>query len=171
MHAPRARIPRGGGGTYQHKDPQMADPTYDYHQLYRSDFVLWAQAVAQALRQDALDAQARQIVAEQIAALGQDKAHGSTSLLGNLLLHLMQFSHDICSVSHHHDECIRTLRHQLATLLAHSPSLTSLLHTELEGIYQQGVQHYLHALDRGHYLPVTCPFTLAQLLDPDFLPT
>jgi hypothetical protein len=39
----------------------MADPTSDYHHLYRSDFFLWAQAVAQALRQDTLDAQARQL--------------------------------------------------------------------------------------------------------------
>ena len=148
----------------------MSSTGADYQSLYTLDFFLWSQAVAQALRQDDLDPQARQIVAEQIAVLGMAKVHDATSVLCQLLLHLMQLSHHICPRPHHHQECMTTLRTQLATALAHSPHLADMLHQDLDRLYQMGVQHYMHALQRGQYLPATCPFTLAQLLDPDFVP-
>ena len=85
------------------------------------------------------------------------------------MLHLLQFSYHVCPMPVNHQDCIRTMRQQLATVLEHSPPLTSLLQKELDRIYQTGVQKYLHDLQIGQYLPATCPFTLAQLLDHDFL--
>ena len=146
----------------------MSSTKQDYNSLYKIDFFLWSQAVANAIRHEELDAHDRQIVADQISSMGMEKIQSSISLLCNLIMHLMQLSHHVCTIPNNHHDCIIEIRKHLEISIKHSPHLARMLYNDIDIIYQNGVQKYLQDLNIGHYLPSTCPFTTAQLLDKDF---
>ncbi len=157
----------------------MSTATDELGRLYEKDFYAWTQQQAKALR-----ALARtrpnvpvdwQHLIEEVEALGRSERHAVESFLETVIEHLLKLVYSpaaapragwIVTVS----RTRRQLRRRL------TPSLRRHLRTHLAGIYEDArkvVADTLRAYGEGEAaarLPQHCPWTLRQLLDPDFWP-
>lgn len=151
----------------------------DPERLYEEDFYAWTRAQAKALRQLArtrpnVPVDWKHLV-EEVEDLGRSELHAVRSHLRVLIEHLLKLS-----VSRAEEPCrgwmltVQRARTELEERL--SPSLRRRLARELAQIYARARRDAAFALELcgGHEaaarLPERCPWSLAQLLDPDFRP-
>ena len=147
---------------------------------YRRDFRAWARAQGRALRSGALDALDLANLAEEVEALGISQERELLSRLTVLIEHLLKFEHgDQRQPAAGWKRTIRIQRRELDRLLARSPSLTRLLPEYAAEAHQGGREDALLSFEEfepeavASYrdrLPVSCPYSVEQLLDPGFLP-
>ncbi len=157
----------------------MSTATDELGRLYEKDFYAWTRQQAKALR-----ALARtrpnvpvdwQHLIEEVEALGRSERHAVESLLETVIEHLLklQFS----PAAEPRRGWITTVwrsRRELQRRL--TPSLRRHLQRQLQHHWQAGREAARFALElhgegeAAARLPQHCPWTLKQLLDPDFWP-
>jgi hypothetical protein len=138
---------------------------------YDEDFALWSAEQAALLRAGKFDRVDVENVAEEIESLGRSDKHQIRSRLEVLMMHLLKWERQPELRSRSWASTIRDQRRKIQRLLDDSPSLKS-----FPG--EVFAEEYPRARERASeettiYLelfPEPCPYTVEQILDPDFLP-
>lgn len=139
--------------------------------LYDEDFFAWTQEAAERLRAGRCDDVDTEHVAAEIEDMGKRDFVEIRSRLRVLLTHLLKWRFQRAKRSRSWEATIFTQRDEIAALLDESPSLRPRVAAALPGTYGAAVR--LAALETGltpRTFPDTCPFTLEQVLDAEFLP-
>jgi len=138
---------------------------------YEEDFALWSAEQAALIRAGKFDRIDLENVAEEIESLGRSHRHAIRSRLAVLMMHLLKWERQPAERSRSWMATIRDQRREIARLLKDSPSLRPFPGKVFE-------EEYPWARDRAaeettiflHLFPETCPYTIDQILDPEFLP-
>jgi hypothetical protein len=139
--------------------------------LYERDFCLWVEEQARLLRERRLEQLDIANLVEEIEDLGIGEKKTVESNLVVVLKHLLKYRFQpgrrsrswLSSIAEHR----RRLRNDLKT----SPSLRPFAREHLEECYQDSRRQAL--IETGlapDALPIAAPWSLEQVLDPDFLP-
>ncbi|MDN2581768.1 DUF29 domain-containing protein [Aquibium sp. ELW1220] len=138
---------------------------------YDEDFALWSAEQAALLRaghQDGLD---RENLAEEIESLGRSERKEIRKRLRVLLAHLLKWQRQPAKRKGGWASTILTQRRELHRTLAENPSLRSHPSDVLDEAYE--IARLKAADETGLPMatfPAVCPFTIDEILDPDFLP-
>jgi hypothetical protein len=138
---------------------------------YDEDFALWSAEQAQLIRDGKLDRVDLENVAEEIESLGRSDRHQIRSRIEVLVMHLLKWERQPEYRSRSWASTIRDQRHKLKRLTDESPSLRSFPAEVLADEYPRARE--LASEETTIYLklfPKTCPYTIEQILDSDFLP-
>jgi hypothetical protein len=137
---------------------------------YDHDLYAWSKEQADALRRRATNEIDFENLAQEIEGVGSSERKEIRSRLRVLLIHLLKWryqpDHQCPSWSASIDEA----RNRIALTLEDSPSLAAFPGEALAAAYRSALNdRAINHLDT-HHLPATCPWDIAQVLDPDFLP-
>jgi hypothetical protein len=138
---------------------------------YERDFYAWTQAQVAALRAKNLAALDLDHLAEEIDSLGNEQAHAVESHLVIVLTHLLKWRYQPQRRRRGWQTSALLGRQQIARRLRRSPGLRPQVPTLLTDAYADARKRA--AQETGLPLatfPETCPWSLAQVLDADFLP-
>ncbi|MDB5540494.1 MAG: hypothetical protein JWQ89_2221 [Devosia sp.] len=138
---------------------------------YEEDFALWSAEQAALIRAGKFDRVDLENVAEEIESLGRSDKHQIRSRLEVLMMHLLKWEKQPEHRSRSWASTIRGQRDAILDLLKESPSLKPFPATVI-------AERYARAREMASeettvylkYFPETCPYTIEQILDPDFLP-
>ena len=140
---------------------------------YDADFYAWTQATAARIRAGHWEGINRETLAEEVEDLGVSQYNAVSSDLYQVLIHLLkwQYQPDLHRDSHSWRDSIAEHRDRIDRLCTRSRSLRPQLPTTL-------TDEYPRARRRAQYqtglpletFPTACPWTIAQILDPDFWP-
>jgi hypothetical protein len=140
---------------------------------YETDFAVWAEHQALMVQLGMWEELDQEHLVEELEALSRSEHSELESRLEVLITHLLKWQFDAASQNPRRlwRATIREQRHRLTRLLQRSPSLRS----TLPDVLHQNYPHArLMALDETDVpdstLPATCPWTLQQILDDNFLP-
>ncbi len=155
----------------------MAMTTLPDPDLHARDFALWAQTQAARLRAAAATSNLPidwQNLAEELEGLGNSQLAEAGSRLATIIEHLLKLRHSSAQLPRRGWRVtVVTQRHDLARLLRLSPSLRRRLDGELTDAWQAARRRALMAKppgERWSRVPEACPFSLDQILDPDWFP-
>ncbi len=138
---------------------------------YDEDFALWSAEQAALLREGRLDALDRENLAEEIESLGRSERKEIRKRLRVLLAHLLKWQHQPGKRKGGWSATLLVQRRELLHTLAENPSLRSHPTQALAECYE--IARLKAAGETGlpeDAFPAACPFTIEQILDPDFLP-
>jgi uncharacterized protein DUF29 len=157
--------------------------------VYATDFLHWCLTTAALVRAGQWDAIDPEALAEELESLGKGQQHELESRLTELLLHLLKWEYQPQrrQDSHSWADSILDQRTQIARLLRDNPILRPKVPAFVHDVYPpareraivamapQTLQHArmpqdIPALLRRSTLPLSCPWTDAQILDKDFWP-
>lgn len=145
--------------------------------LYEADLLAWTESQAAllrragALRLNSLPGLDWENLAEEIEALGKSRVRELSSRYKLILLHLLKWRYQAPLRTPSWRFTIRDQREEVAEVLAESPSLRGRRRAELDRVYPRARKGA--AEETGLPLqtfPASCPFTLEQVEDGDFLP-
>jgi hypothetical protein len=140
-------------------------------QLYDQDFYAWANEQAGLLREGRLSEADIEHIAEEIESMGKSEKRELVSRLTILLLHLLKWQHQPAFRSPSWRLTLEEQRNQLEDHLADNPSLKSSLGETLVAAYRNAVLGAARETGKDrNVFPVACPWSLEQLMDPDFYP-
>jgi hypothetical protein len=139
--------------------------------LHAQDLYAWTLTTAALIRTGTWEALDREVLAEEIESVGKRERREVGRQLQTLLSHLLQWCHRPAERVGSRRVPIRAARREIAAVLADSPSLRD----QVPGMLLAG---YMEArLDTSDAtglplitFPETCPWTLEQVLDPEFWP-
>jgi hypothetical protein len=141
--------------------------------LYDTDFFLWTQAQAAALRDGKVDAFDLANLAEEIESLGKSDRRTLASHLEGLVMHLLKWRYQPTrrQEGHSWDSTIAEHRRQIALIVDDSPSLRR----ARADLLARGYPHARHRAsgETGLQLatfPEQCPWEVHQILADDFFP-
>lgn len=148
---------------------------------YDGDFHAWTREQARHLRELAATLRGRrdplgrhidfENIAEEVESLGKSERRALESRLNVLLVHLLKWAWQPEQRSTSRRRGIVEQRRRIARILADSPSLASYPEEVLSEEYRLA---RLGAADETglaeEAFPGVCPFTVEQILDPDWLP-
>jgi hypothetical protein len=144
--------------------------------LYDLDFFEWTQRNAELLRNRCLSEIDVDNLAEEVADMGKRDRREMDSYLTRLILHLLkwQMQPALRYGQSGRSSWLNSIVHSrlmLEKIFKQSPSLTRLAEESLLEIYPGAVREasVQTQIDRKSF-PQSCPYTLAQLLDEDYLP-
>ncbi|MBB1073124.1 DUF29 domain-containing protein [Rhodoferax sp. 4810] len=142
--------------------------------MYETDFLCWLEQQAALLRARQFIQLDCQHLIEELEEMGREQKVALQSLLRQLLIHLLklQFSPATWPQLHWLEE-ITEWRDQVQTRMEMTPSLQHDANELLEKAWIQArrsVEKSLIAHGETAAIPRVCPYTLAQILDHDFLP-
>jgi RNase P protein component len=140
--------------------------------LYDTDFVEWAAATAELLRQGRLDEVDLEHVAEEIQDLADMKKAAVRSQMRRLLMHLIKLRIQPERAGTSWRRSIIGARDEIEDLVEDSPSLRRHLQENLEKTYRRAVKSALAETNlkpkaKQLDIPETCPYTLDELLEGD----
>ena len=138
---------------------------------YQHDFHAWLGEQAALLRAGHLDALDALNLAEEIESMGRSERHQLENRLAVLLAHLLKWQFQPALRSRSWELTLKEQRRQVERRLRLSPSLKATLEASLQEAYQDA--RLLAERETGlseDCFPPACPFSLAQTLDPAFLP-
>lgn len=139
--------------------------------LYDCDFYAWTQEQAALLRSGQWDQLDIPNLVEEIETLGRQERRELVNRLGILVGHLLKWQFQPQQRSKSRIATIIEQRQEIQELIADNPSLKSYLVEAIEKAYQKSVLLVVKetplSLDD---LPAQCPYTLDQVMDPDFYP-
>jgi hypothetical protein len=148
----------------QRQDPNEA-------QLYDTDIVAWANEQARLLRAGCLDRIDVEHIAEEIEDVGKSEQRELASRMAVLLAHLIKWQYQPERQGNSWRRTIRDQRNSIARRLVHTPSLQgSLNDPEWRADAWGDAVALAMAEARLDDLPQDCPWPVAQILDPDWLP-
>ena len=139
--------------------------------LYDTDFYQWTQAQAAHLRAKEWSALDVNNLAEEIESLGASDRRALRSHLMRLSQHLLKWRYQPQRRGESWQQSIDNARLQIELILEDSPSLREFLPKAFAWAYARGRKEA--AKETGLTLetfPETCPWSLDQLQDADFLP-
>ena len=139
--------------------------------LYDCDFYAWTQEQAALLRSGQWDRLDIPNLVEEIETLGRQERRELVNRLGILVGHLLKWQFQPQQRSNSRIATIIEQRQEIQELIADNPSLKSYLVEAIEKAYQKGIllvaKETPLSLDD---LPAQCPYTLDQVMDPNFYP-
>jgi hypothetical protein len=139
--------------------------------LYDTDLYAWAQEQAARLRAHASCAIDWENVAEEIESVGSSECSEIENRLAVLLPHLLKWQFQPGKRSGSWRSSIREQRFRLSRRLRRSPSLQ---HYPSEVLAEEFELARLKAADETGLplgaFPAECPYTISDILDPDFHP-
>jgi Domain of unknown function DUF29 len=138
---------------------------------YDNDFYAWTQTQAAALRAKDWAALDLENVAEEIESLGRSDRRAIRSQLERLLQHFLKWAYQPQGRGSSWRGSIEQARHEIAELIAESPSLHDYPAQRLSDAYRYARRQAAH--ETGLPLatfPETCPWSLEQLQHEDFWP-
>ena len=138
---------------------------------YNTDFYAWTKEQAQSLKAGQWAQLDIENLVEEIESLGRQERQQLINRLGVLLGHLLKWQYQPNYRSHSWQATIREQRRRLRRLLEANPSLQPYLPEALQAGYEDGVDLAIQETNLPEEtFPATCPYTLDQALDADFLP-
>ncbi|ACK65021.1 protein of unknown function DUF29 [Rippkaea orientalis PCC 8801] len=143
----------------------------DLKTLYTVDDVQWLEEMIQLLKNHQFEALDLENLIEELEDLGSEKRNAVVSLLEQVMRHLLLLEYwttEQENNSHHWQGEIYTFRVQLKRRL--TTNLRNYLASELESIYQDALGYVKIKTQHKITFPQTCPYSLIQLLDIDWLP-
>jgi hypothetical protein len=140
---------------------------------YETDFAVWAEHQALMVQLGMWEELDQEHLVEELEALSRSEHSELESRLEVLITHLLKWQFDAASQNPRRlwRATIREQRHRLTRLLQRNPSLRP----TLPDVLHQNYSHArLMALDEtdlpDSILPETCPWSIQQILDENFLP-
>jgi hypothetical protein len=139
--------------------------------LYERDFCLWLEQQSALLREGRLSELDVANLLEEIESMGRKDRKAIKSNLAVVLSHLLKYQFQPEQRSGGWRASIIEHRQRLGDDLEESPSLAGHAETVLERAYADARARALAETGLpAKQLPRTCPYTLQQTLDLDFLP-
>lgn len=136
---------------------------------YEIDVAAWAKAQAEALRQRDFNALDFDNLAEEIDGVGASQRKEIRSRLRQLCKHLLKWQYQSEKRSRSWRSTIETQRDDLHDVLTTNPSLHHYARSTLARAYAVGRSKA--ELETGVFkLPTDCPWTIDDLLNPEFWP-
>lgn len=139
--------------------------------LYETDFYGWTQQQAELLKDGRLSDLDVMHLVEEIEDMGGSEKRELESRLGVLFVHLLKWRYQPTHRGHSWRLTIAEQRQRIARRLKKSPSLKPLLEEIAADAYSDS--RYGASRETGQVLevfPEAMPWSLAQVLDPDYLP-
>ena len=136
---------------------------------YETDLYAWTKAQADALRRRASNELDWDNLAEEIETLGRSDRRQIGSRLENLILHLLKWRYQPEQQCGSWRGSILEARHRLERLLDDSPSLRAYPPECLPKAYAYARDKALAETGLLR-LPDACPWTIDEILSPDFFP-
>lgn len=138
---------------------------------YRDDFALWSAEQAALIRAGRLDRVDLENVAEEIESLGRSEQYQIDSRMEVLLQHLLKWQFQPERRTNSWKASIFEQRMRIAKVIKGSPSLRDYPAETLAGSFVIGRNQAITetGLPEAAF-PQACPYTIEQILDPDFLP-
>jgi hypothetical protein len=152
--------------THLSKISKFIDPT-----LYEKDYYLWLENTVKLLREENLGKLDIPHLIEEIEDMGRNQKRSLYSNLKILLMHLLKYRDQPQKRSNSWRYTIEEHRQRIAETFEDSPSLKVYLPEIFEKCYQDAKK--LAATETGLALaafPAESPFTIAETLDPNYLP-
>lgn len=138
---------------------------------YDTDFYAWTQAQAQHLKAGKWEHLDLENLVEEIESLGRQERQQLMNRFGVLLGHLLKWQYQPDYRSHSWQATIREQRRKILRLLKANPSLQPFLLEALQLGYEDGIDLAIQETNLPEEtFPATCPYTLDQALDAEFLP-
>lgn len=139
--------------------------------LYDTDFYTWTQTQAALLRRAQPLGLDWENLAEELESMGRSERHSVESQMHRLVFHLLKWRYQPRRQGSSWRLSIREARRQIQKRLRGSPSLKARLDEILAEEYPAA---RLDASDKTGLplatFPTACPWTVEQVLDPDFFP-
>ena len=143
----------------------------DLKTLYEIDDSLWLEETIELLKARKFDALDLDNLIEELEDLGNEKKFRVASFLQQIIRHalLLQFwtREREYNQSHWQAELVN-FQDQLNTYL--TASLRKYLEQEFDNIYQKALRYVRKKTNNQVNFPDICPYSLAELLDPNWLP-
>ena len=139
--------------------------------LYDSDFYAWTVEQSKLLKQGNLELLDIENLVEEIESLGRQEFRELVNRLKVLIGHLLKWQFQPEKRTRSWEITIRNQRKEINQLISENPSLKPRLSEAMTKGFDLGLD--LAVLETGlddEDFPVTCPYSLEQLLDPNFLP-
>jgi hypothetical protein len=141
--------------------------------LYEEDFVLWAERQAALLRAKRFDELDLDNLIEEVEDFSRRERDTVESHVETILEHLLNL--ELSNVTRPRRGRLVTVDRQRARLVRKlTTTLRNHLQSELPAVYAGVRQPLARQLEEDHVpadaLPAACPYTLDQILDPDWYP-
>ncbi|MEY2977591.1 MAG: DUF29 domain-containing protein [Prochlorotrichaceae cyanobacterium] len=141
--------------------------------LYQQDFYAWTQEQLQLFQSGELDRLDIPALIEELESMGASEKRELVNRLSVLLMHLLKWNYQPSLQSRSWLLTIKEQRLKLEDHLQDNPSLGN-----TDRFQESLIKAYRLALVKAEQetglssstFPQTCPFTIAQILDHDFLP-
>jgi hypothetical protein len=144
----------------------------DLKTLYEIDDSLWLEETIELLKAKNFEALDLENLIEELEDLGNEKKFRVASFLQQIIRHalLLQFwsSEREYNQGHWESELVN-FQDQLNTYL--TASLRKYLEQEFDNIYQKATRYVRKKTKNQVIFPDTCPYSLEELLDPNWLPS
>lgn len=140
--------------------------------LYDTDFNLWVEAQLSALQAQRIEDLDIPNLVEEIEDLAKRDKKALRSYLKVLLLHLLKWQFQTGKRSSSWNTSIANARIEIEDILADSPSLSNYVPTVVDQAYTNARK--LASIETGLStadFPQALPYSLAEVLDLNFLPT
>ena len=139
--------------------------------LYQTDVVAWAREQAELLRAGRFDALDIEHIAEEIEDVGKSEQRELASRLTVLIAHLLKWRYQPERRGNSWRRTIAVQRKDVAYALKESPSLKAKFADAewLELVWEKAVALAVDETELEVF-PESCPWTLAEILDPSWLP-
>jgi hypothetical protein len=146
----------------------------EHADLYETDFPVWAKWQAELLRGGQYDDLDLDHLALEVADLGISGRHAVLNAARRILEHFLKVEHSPAAhLRRAWEDTITSHRSDLEEY--GTPRLRRDLCRELDGVYARARRDAIKDLRRDRIaadaLPTSCPYTLDQILDPDWLPS
>ena len=143
--------------------------------LYEQDFYLWIQETVELLKKGQLEQLDIENLIEEVDSMGKSQRKELKTRLIVLIEHLLKLQYWTTEKDYNARGWRNTIveqRRQIAYTLVDSPSLKAIINDMFLDCYQDARNDTL----RKYQLPLTlfpqeCPFSLLEVLDPDFIPS
>jgi len=143
----------------------------DLSSLYDEDFFEWTRRSAELLRAGRYEHADIEHIAEEIEDMGKRDLKELNSRVQVLVAHLLKWQLQPAKRSRSWSGTIVTQRIEIEADLKQSPSLKRKVRSGLPDNYAKAVRRAI--AETGlleSQFPADCPFTVEQILDPEFLP-
>jgi hypothetical protein len=142
--------------------------------LYEADFALWAERQAELLRSRRFDALDLENLIEEVESLRRAELRSAEHHARVVVTQLLQLAPSTLGDPRRSwKSTAMAHRHQLEMIL--TPTLRREIEARLEKVYARGRELAATVLETegtpDDWLPQKCPYTLAEILDVDCLPT
>jgi Domain of unknown function DUF29 len=139
--------------------------------LYEEDFFEWTRRNAELLRAGCFDEVDIKHITEEIEDMGKRDLRALDSRLEVLLAHLLKLKFQLEKRSSSWLDTVDVQRVSVERLLMRYPSLRGRIEPNLAANYRFALSRAVRetGLPKGAF-PAECPFTVDQILDPEFLP-
>lgn len=140
-------------------------------ELFAADLVAWAEAQAQALREQRLDGLDFDHLSDIVTELAVERTRELQARLGVILTGLLRWGEQVDLRSRSWAATIDVQRHRVERLLAESPSLRSTVPTLIAAIYPEAkARAVLESALFDDSFSESCPFTEDEVLRSGFFP-